>query len=118
MTTKKKRETVGELMNHARPATPTEVIDITPVGMQIPEGVTRVNKALSAYEDFTRGFASVAARFLEEYEVQLIEMVASEDKGDPAIREDWTDLQAIRRDYRKSHDTFLRAVAGAPERKG
>lgn len=90
-----------------------ETIDLTPAGMQTPEGIQRVNATQNEYDEATRSLAAAAASFIAEHQIALIEMI-SEEKNDD-LRENWKQLRTLLTAYRDKQDAFLRAVAGAPE---
>jgi hypothetical protein len=91
-----------------------DFIDLTPRGMETPEGRERVKKAQEEYDNATREFAITAARFLDDYRVALIEMVAKEAQRSESIRDDWREFNDRMGTYWMRQDDYSRAVAGAP----
>jgi hypothetical protein len=90
-----------------------EIIDLTPLDMEAPEGVDRVNIAWKQYEDTARKFASKAGSFVEDYSQNLDDMVAKEAENNESIRDDWSQIQALLGGYRRGQEAFLHTVAGS-----
>jgi hypothetical protein len=88
--------------------------DLRPRGLTTPEGNRRVNLALAHYDDAARNFAAMTSRFLDEYNLALIKMVAAEATKNPDIRDHWKQLQAECGKLRHLQEELLRAVTGAP----
>lgn len=78
-------------------------IDITPVGLQTPEGCKRVEKAQREWD--------TAAHMLCN---ELKEML--DDSVSPLTRDDLHQFHALIGVRDRKQEAFLRAVAGAPER--
>lgn len=77
-------------------------IDLTPTGLQTPEGIARVNAAQDAFQQEAFRAASL---LMNLHDNGRIKMGLAASRGFIAER-----VEA----YRKAHDTLCRAVAGAP----
>lgn len=93
--------------------TPVEYVDLTPVGLQTPEGVARVAAAHLVIESAATAVGREAAEMLPDLDYFLNDQMFS--------REDHEDVMNILGNLRQAlekHATateeFLRAIAGAP----
>ena len=89
------------------PAPAPTTIDLTPRGLQTPEGTARVNKAASEFEDATAQVANLATQFLELIQPELAHL-------EPDARETYTELRAAMTTRAARQEEFLRSIAGAP----
>ena len=95
----------------------TETIDITPPGLQTPEGIARVNEAVKAQEQAIVHVANVATFFINNY-AWVIEGAAKRcanplENGD--AEEMLKDLDEVREAIKQRNaagDEFLLALAG------
>lgn len=83
----------------------TTTINLTPKGMETPEGCARVAEAQNAWERSTAEFANMASQFIDD----LREHGA---KIPPALCDDLRDLRTAQEERRQKQDEFLRALCG------
>jgi len=93
-----------------------ESIDLTPRGMETPEGVQRVSKAVSDFENATAAVANAATQFFDDHKMTLIEVargitICEDDRL--ALRDGLRELEPLIDARRRKQEDFLRAVAGA-----
>jgi hypothetical protein len=88
----------------------TETFDLTPQGMQTPEGKQRVNAKLRLHEAATVALANAATQFFEEHRLALVQ-AAFENKS---LRESLVELNVAIGVRASTQEEFLRAVAGHP----
>jgi hypothetical protein len=98
--------------------TMAETIDLTPRGLETPEGVKRVNTQLDAMNNATSMVANAATEFFENHRVTLLEAargatISADDCA--ALRDSLQRLEALIEARRREQDRLLRAVAGQPE---
>jgi hypothetical protein len=95
----------------------TETIDLTPRGMQTPEGAERVRIAIQKFENATALLANAATEFLDEYGGILDDAAEEDVVGRGDFAEDLKGLRKLIERRQREQEQFLRAVAGAPEVK-
>jgi hypothetical protein len=94
-----------------------EEIDLTPQGLQTPEGVERVNAHVKLFEEATAALANAAADFLNEHRIILLEVArgtAITETERASLRTSLVALQAVLDVRRNVQEGLLRAVAGRP----
>lgn len=77
-------------------------IDITPVSLTTPEGITRVNLALRQFEDSTAIVANAATQFIKSHNWNVL----------PEGVDDLAELREAILDREAKQDAMLRALAG------
>jgi hypothetical protein len=93
----------------------TETIDITPRGLQTPDGIRRVNAAREAVENANAVLANAATTFFHDHRVTLLEIargssIAEDDRM--ALRDDLHMLDAAIGMRTRTQEALLYAVAG------
>lgn len=91
-----------------------EYIDVTPTGLKTPEGVKRVNEALTKFHDANADVANAATQFLRQW----IGSDTTAKHGpvtiqlNPEALDDLADVWERITERERVQDVFLRAVAG------
>lgn len=93
-----------------------ESINLTPVGLQTPEGEQRVARALKAFEESHPTVANLATVFLHRYGGEIKQYFIRRDDTDAA--EEFGELYTAILERDRTQEEFLRAVAGAPAEVG
>lgn len=93
----------------------SEMIDITPTGMETPEGIARVHAAQEAIEKARLAVTRAASEMLPELDALRLGSASASwftlDRHD--YDEATADLRAAVAEWERATETFLRAVAGA-----
>jgi len=112
--------TIGSMMGWAVPgaaaahahfgvtATPMTV-DLTPVGLQTPEGSAKVASAIGEFEDSAAALANAAITFFDTHEEDILHCMEMYD----GIADDVAEIRKLIVRRRKAQEAFLRSMAGA-----
>lgn len=94
----------------------SKTLEVTPVGLQTPEGAARVNAAMEAQKRAIDRCANMLDDCAEMLG-QLLDGHAHEETL-VAAKEAWKEAQRAIEARRAANDELLRAIAGAPKRGG
>ena len=99
----------------------SDTIDITPVGLQTPEGQKRVAEAQQEWDSATHLLANVLGEFISEHSegiLKAVDYLSSVDDSQinsDAVTEDLHQLKALIGARDRKQEKFLRAVSGKPK---
>lgn len=88
-------------------------INLTPVGLQTPEGCARATKAQDAFNGSAHEVANAAAMLVTMCGEAIVDAMKNDFEAEQ-FAEYWDELQQAIETRRRAQEEFLRSIAGAP----